>query len=327
MNFNVEARTILYVRHGSHAYGLNVATSDEDFKGVCIKPKGFYFGFLNSFEQNEHMGSKSDGVDSVIYSLEKFAKLAVECNPNIIEVLHVDQSDVMRCNAFGLELRSWRDEFLSKRAKFTFAGYARAQLQRIEMHRSWLLNPPTRVPSREDFKLSDTFKVSDSEMGAFESAVTQGYVQANKACQTISGQLSLPKDVLTLFTREKQYRAEKTRYDQYMNWKKTRNPARAEMEAKYGYDVKHACHLIRLERMGREILMTGKVNVRRPDKEELLAIRRGERSYDSIIDEAKAIERECEELYVTSTLRKEPDRARLDKFIVSMTERYLSMHG
>jgi len=63
MHFDVESRTIFKCRHGSHAYGLNVATSDEDFKGVCIKPKECYFGFTQRFEQMEHMGSKSDGVE------------------------------------------------------------------------------------------------------------------------------------------------------------------------------------------------------------------------------------------------------------------------
>jgi len=34
MNFDVDARTILLVRHGSHAYGLNTPASDEDNTGA-----------------------------------------------------------------------------------------------------------------------------------------------------------------------------------------------------------------------------------------------------------------------------------------------------
>ena len=33
-------RTIFFARHGSHAYGLSTPTSDEDWKGVAIPPKG-----------------------------------------------------------------------------------------------------------------------------------------------------------------------------------------------------------------------------------------------------------------------------------------------
>src|ERR1039458_5020213 len=34
--------------------------------------------------------------------------------------------------------------------------------------------------------------------------------------------------------------------DQYNGWKAQRNPKRAELEAKFGYDTKHAMHLVRL---------------------------------------------------------------------------------
>jgi predicted nucleotidyltransferase len=318
MNFNVRARTIFYCRHGSHAYGLNVPTSDEDFKGVCVKPREAYFGFTQRFEQHEHMGSKSDGVDSVTYSLEKFAALAADCNPNIIEILHVADKHVLQIDEFGEELRSHRNEFLSKKAKFTFSGYAHAQLKRIKTHRAWLLDPPKAPPSRKDFGLSETSKVSKSELGAFDSMVEQGH------------EVELPKDVVTLFVKEKAYQAAKTHYDQYLNWVKTRNPARAELEAKFGYDTKHGMHLLRLQRMAKEILVDHVVYVDREargDREELLKVRFGKRSYDSLIEEAESLEAECEQLYQSSTLRKEPNRAALDKVIVDMTDRYLRKHG
>ena len=52
----------------------------------------------------------------------------------------------------------------------------------------------------------------------------------------------------------------------------------------FGYDVKDACHLIRLVRMGEEILLTGKVNVWRGgiDADELMAIKRGEWSFGKV---------------------------------------------
>src|SRR5271154_3820859 len=99
-HFDVDKRTILLARHGSHAYSLNTPTSDEDFKGVCIKPRDCYFGFTKRFEQFEHMGSKTDGVDKVVYSLEKFAALAADCNPSIVEVLHVADSDIVAIDGF-----------------------------------------------------------------------------------------------------------------------------------------------------------------------------------------------------------------------------------
>ena len=316
MNFDVLSRTILRVRHGSHAYGTNIATSDLDVKGVCIEPMTHQLGFLHTFEQYERAASKGHETDEVIYSLKKFAKLAADCNPNIIEVLHVDDSDILQIDDFGAELREHRNEFLSKKAKFTFSGYAHAQLKRIKTHRAWLLNPPQALPTRKSFGLSETSKISSSELGAFEASVQQGM------------DIEMPKDVLTLFVLEKRYQAAKTQFEQYENWKKTRNAARSDLEAKYGYDTKHGMHLLRLMRMCVEILETGKVNVRRPDAAELLQVRAGEWSYDRLIEEAESLERKCDDLYLTTdVLPKEPDRKFLDELVVDMSLRYHAKHG
>jgi len=60
---------------------------------------------------------------------------------------------------------------------------------------------------------------------------------------------------------------------------------------RFGYDVKDACHLIRILRMGEEILLTGEVNVWRGniDAGELIFIKTGGWSLDRL--EAEANER------------------------------------
>ena len=86
----IEDGTVLLVRHGSHAYGTNTETSDEDFKGVAIPTKEYFFGYTHKFEQAE---LKAPDPDAVIYDIRKFFNLAASCNPNIIEVLHTDPAD------------------------------------------------------------------------------------------------------------------------------------------------------------------------------------------------------------------------------------------
>jgi hypothetical protein len=265
------------------------------------------------------MGSKSDGVDRVVYSLEKFAKLAADCNPNIIEVLHAADEDVLFCDEFGEKLREHRDEFISKKAKFTFSGYANAQLKRIKSHRHWLLDPPKTPPTRKEFGLSETHKMSGSELGAM-TAMFPSELSMVEA--------GLHANIIRTFSAEHAYKQAMTHYEQYNNWVKTRNPARAALEAKYGYDTKHGMHLMRLETMGVEILETHKVNVKRThDREFLLGVRNGELGYDELIEKAEALEARAEELYQSSTLRKEPNRAKLDGLIVNMTTEYLRRYG
>lgn len=108
------------------------------------------------------------------------------------------------------------------------------------------------------------------------------------------------------------YNGRKREWDQYQTWRATRNPARAELEAKHGYDTKHGMHLVRLMRTCRELLMTGRYLVRRPDAEELLAIRGGAWTYDQLVDFAEREDRALTELAKTSPLPREPDRRRLD---------------
>ncbi|MFA5507564.1 MAG: nucleotidyltransferase domain-containing protein, partial [Vulcanimicrobiota bacterium] len=64
-------RLLLRVRSGSQAHGLATPESDQDSRGVCIPPLNYLFG-LSSFEQWE-----SEGGDHVIFSLQKFVRLAL----------------------------------------------------------------------------------------------------------------------------------------------------------------------------------------------------------------------------------------------------------
>ena len=312
MKFNVLDRTIYYTKHGSHAYGLNIETSDIDYKGICIKPKSYYLGFAYNFEQEEKMASKNNGVDSAIYSIDKFAKLAANCNPNIIEVLFVDESDIVKITAAGNDIRKIRHDFLSKKVLHTFSGYAHSQLKRIQLHRSWLLNPVEKKPERKDFKLPEISAISNSQLGAFESLKLK-----NK-------DLQMSDEVIELYNKEKQYQNALLRYNQFCEWKTSRNEKRAQLEKDFGYDTKHAMHLIRLLKMCKEILEDCTVNVKRKeDREELLSIRYGALKYDDVIELSEKLKSECEEAHKLSKLRNEPDIEYLNSVIADIVERFL----
>lgn len=108
----MDGGTILLVRHGSHAYGTNTETSDEDFKGVAIPPKEYFYGFTHRFEQAE---LKAPDDDAVIYDIRKFFNLAADCNPNIIELLHVDPIDYVIVTPIGQMILDHKNDFLSKK--------------------------------------------------------------------------------------------------------------------------------------------------------------------------------------------------------------------
>jgi hypothetical protein len=123
---------------------------------------------------------------------------------------------------------------------------------------------------------------------------------------------------LEVLVKEKQYRTAKREWDQYQTWLRQRNEARAELEKKFGFDTKHASHLVRLLRMAREILTEGIVRVRRPDAEELLAIRRGAWSYEQIIEFAEKEDKELNEMSKGCKLPKVPDMHFFDNLVRDM---------
>jgi hypothetical protein len=158
---------ILATQAGSHAYGTNIEGSDEDYRGVAIAPREYYLGFVKTFEQAE----QREPYDSVIYELRKFMRLAADCNPSILELLFVDDSSVIFANEAGCTLRDNASLFLSKKAQYTFTGYAISQLGRIKRHYAWLKNPPKAAPKRGDYGLPESTLVPADQRMAAEAAI------------------------------------------------------------------------------------------------------------------------------------------------------------
>jgi len=128
---------ILKIRIGSHCYGTNTETSDEDFGGIFIPDKDYVMG-IKKVEQVELSEKKSDTIrntkgdtDYVIYSLTKFIPLAMANNPNIIEYLYAPVNCILYRTEFSDELINNRNLFLSKKAYHTFKSYSYNQRQKL----------------------------------------------------------------------------------------------------------------------------------------------------------------------------------------------------
>lgn len=345
------ARTILLVRHGSHAYGTQLATSDEDFRGIAIPPSAYFYGFTQRFEQAEVKVP-----DMVVYDIRKFFNLAADCNPNILEVLWVDPSDYIQCTPLAEKLLASRHLFLSRKARFTFFGYAQSQLKRIKGHYRWLKEPPKAPPTRAESGLPERPVMPREQLLAAQAAVQKkldawewkhledidppARIAVQTSFEELVAELMLFRDesgrhqlaartlgydenFIELLERERQHQARQRDWEQYQLWQKQRNPARSELESKFGYDTKHAMHLVRLMRMCREILEQGAVVVKRPDREELLAIREGLWSYEQLLAWAESQEPQLDALYQRSSLPKSPDRAALDQLCQQLVEEAL----
>lgn len=347
--------TLYLVRHGSHAYGTNLPGSDLDLRGFAIPPRAYYLGFTQQFEQAEVKEP-----DMVIFELRRFFNLTADGNPNLIELLWVDPSDHLICTPLAERMVEARALFLSKKIRHTFSGYALSQLKRIQGHYRWLKDPPKAPPTRAEYGLPERTVIPADQLGAAFAAVQKKLdtwewkhledidpaartaVQnsmteilaelklfgGNEARFQAAGRaIGLDDNFLELLDRERHYNARQKDWAAYQTWLKQRNPQRAALEAKFGYDTKHGMHLVRLMRMCREILTTGQVQVRRPDREELLAIRAGAWSYEALITWAEAEDKALDALYHTSLLPRTPDRARLDALCIELIDQWLGATG
>lgn len=87
-------------------------------------------------------------------------------------------------------------------------------------------------------------------------------------------------------------------------------------------NCKHAAHLVRLIRMCREILETGQVLVKRPDADQIKAIRAGAWTYEKICEYAEAEDKDLQFVAAKSKLPTTPDMNKIHELVFSMVMRY-----
>jgi len=297
---------------GSRLYGTSTPVSDTDIRGVFIPPREYFLGFLNNIEQVEEKAN-----DITFYDVRKFFKLCTDCNPNIVELLFVPDEFTNKSSSEWEKVKENRDLFLSTKARYTFSGYAISQLHRIKQHRNWLLNPQERQPTRSDFGLpEDKALVSKDQLNAFNELVVNYSLK-------ITEDLKIDSNMLDILQREKSFQNKNREWSQYQNWKTSRNPDRAALEEKLGYDTKHGSHLYRLVTEGRELLLTGTITFPRPDSDIILEVRNGSYSYEGLMELVGDIDSQFSSYSDNSVLPHSPDRKKVDELCIKLVGDYI----
>lgn len=334
---------------GSHLYGTNTPESDYDERGVFIASEEYFLGFMNRVEQFEDKNN-----DITFFELRKFLHLACENNPNILELLWIPESMFLTSSEEWEEIIENRHLFISKKAKHTFSGYAHSQFNRVKRHRSWLLNPPKKKPERKDFGLSaHRSDLTKDQIGAFNvllalklenikelhplkqqleqmaethdlKALCTQYTEVD--LNALKEIIPISNEFIEILQKENAYAQAERYFNQYQNWKKNRNPVRAAMEDKFGYDGKHCSHLFRLVTEAEELLTTGFITFPRPDAEFLLEIKNGKYKYDELAEMLESYDKKFEELYKTSPLPNSADRVSVDKLCIKLVKNYLGIN-
>jgi len=326
---------------GSHLYGTNTPQSDIDERGVFIPTEEYFLGFLDRIEQME---LKKE--DIVYYDIRKFCSLAMEGNPNIIELLFVPSDKWIEYSSEWQHIVDNTSLFLSKKIKHTFSGYAHSQLGRIQRHRAWLLDPPTKPPERVDYGLPfDRPLISKDQIGAFNRFLVTALLEIREkhSLRELLEEMEETRDFYSLINatkkpdweaihhlvpvsenfivavqRERAYLQAKRDWDAYLSWKKNRNLERSELEKKFGYDTKHAAHLYRLMSECEELMIYKTLTFPRPDAEFLLDIRRGALSYAELMQHVERYDEWFNNLYDRTDLPHKPKIAAVNKLCINL---------
>ena len=116
---------------GSKAFGLANDESDDDVRGIYLPPARLHWSLRRLPEQLEYNDGRQD---EVYWELDKFLRLALKANPNVLETLWTPL--VIQANDVANELRIIRKAFLSKHVYKTYSGYVLSQFRR--MSRSYM---------------------------------------------------------------------------------------------------------------------------------------------------------------------------------------------
>ncbi len=331
---------------GSRAYGTDTPESDTDLRGVFVLPRPLFYGLARI----EHVSDP--GHNETYFEIGRFVELLGKNNPNLLEILYSDEGCVRYRHPLFDLVRP--EHVLSKLCESTFAGYAMAQVRKARGLNKKIANPmegPRRsildfchvVDGQGSIPLRDWLMskgLRQEECGLVKVPHTRdvhavfaglpgsrGIVSGEESTEVLLS--SVPKGAAPLgwmsFNKDG-FKKHCREYQEYRDWLANRNKARHAANVEHGrnYDSKNLMHTFRLLGMAEEIATERRIAVRRPDRDFLMRIRRGEFAYEELIAMAEEKIEAIGAAFAASELPELPDLGELEKSLVAIREEWYS---
>ena len=338
---------------GSRAYGTNMPHSDTDLKGVFVLPEEQFFG-LDYIPQ-----IANETNDEVFYELRRFVELLLKNNPTVLELLGTPADCVIYKHPLFEQFQAV--DFLSKLCRQSFAEYAVAQIRKARGLNKKINHPePPARKSVLDFcyvtvgagaqpvatwlarhgyaaaqcGLANVPHLNDLYALFVDVASEQprGYRGLVRDAETSQDVLlsAVPKGeepVAYLSFNRNGYSTYCRAFREYWEWVEKRNAERFQNTVQHGknYDAKNMLHVFRLLQMAEEIADTGRLEVRRSNREFLLQIRRGEFEYDQLVADAEQLVARVEKAFASSHLPEAPDRVAVERLLRRVRHAFYQM--
>jgi len=316
-NKNLGRNIMLLTLGGSHAYGTNNENSDLDIRGCALNSKMQILTNEN-FEQ-----FVNEATDTTIYAFNKLVSLLCNVNPNTIEMLGNKPEHYFYVSPIGQELMDHAHLFLSKKAIYSFGGYANQQLRRLE-------NKSNRLVGQ-----------AQNEEHIYKTIEHAAYDFKNKY-------FGMPKDAIKLYIDKAVQEGYDTEIFMDVNlhhyplrdykgmWSEMQSIVKAygkigkrnEKAIEHNKLGKHMMHLIRLYMMCLDILENEKIVTYREKEHDLLMDIRNGKYLDSnrqpiaeFYEMVDDYEKRLEYAKQNTSLPDNPDYKAINEFVASVNER------
>lgn len=132
---------------GSQAYGTALPTSDTDIRGIFIMPTTDVLRANPTTDGNyPYIPQVNDETNDVtFYEIGRFLELLEKGNPNILELLNVPEDCIVYKSDLFDKYFPDKEKYITKKLKYTFAGYAQTQIGKARGMNKKIHNPQPKV--------------------------------------------------------------------------------------------------------------------------------------------------------------------------------------
>lgn len=302
---------------GSHSYGTNIEGSDIDVRGCAFPLKKGLIG-LSSFEQ-----AINNETDTTVYEFNKLVGLMLNCNPNTIEMLGCRPETYIFYSDWGQELVANRKMFLSKKAVYSFGGYANQQLRRLQ-------NALARDSYPQSEKERHILGSCQSMMATFNGRYSEFTPDEYFKMYVDKSRNEDMEDEIFVDVSLRHYplRDYKNIWSDLNNVIKEYGKLNKRNRKKDDLHLnKHAMHLVRLYHMCLDILEKGDIiTYRAEDHDELMAVRNGFYQQEDgtfrkeFFDLINDLEKRMEYARKNTDLPDKPDYAKVEEFVMEVNK-------
>ncbi|HON84100.1 MAG TPA: nucleotidyltransferase domain-containing protein [Caldisericia bacterium] len=300
---------------GSQLYGTNSENSDTDVKGIYLP--SLEDCLLNQISNTINTTSKEiksakntkDDIDTEIFSLQYFMKLALNGEMIVSDLLHAPENMLIETSSIWIKLRNMRSEFYSKNL-FGYLGYIRKQTARycVKGERLKAMKEVLNILSndkliKQNYKLNKLWdKLPINEYCQFVKNDNEKRFEQYQCC----GKLLQPT-----MSCEYAYNIVKEMYNSYGERAK-------QAETNEGIDWKAVSHAFRVGLQLKEIYETGDLIYPLKEREFIKDIKYGKFHYknDKIGEKLDDLLLEVEKLSKNSKYPDKINKEKLDKFIL-----------